>query len=700
MTASHKTSAGVCALLLGICAVLGSACRTTTSGPGATLENPFLRLTFDADRGVLASIDNRLTSEHLAVEGDEFAVTTEEFHATPQSFRLRSLEKKSEESLVATYDADARTVQAVYQLGSKNHFLVKKLIVTSHSSYRLKNLVISRPRFCGPALAIVKYPHQKTVTYFGRSEKGGVFLGVEKPFDNSSLEDQTVTLGYAPSLKVKANETIESEPIYLGVYKRTPGEKPKPDLPLQSESDAMVAMTTAVLGPPRHGFAPMACGWWCEMEHYTYKDAARVEADNRSIDFLKDIGIDWFSDNHPWGGETERMNALRETDGYHPGPLVSKKYEHARKVGVRVVFWPTMNNTHPWWSGKGQPFLFEKKEWLQFPEKRSLKGMMLSGVTFTQIVQGNCIANRPFLNWINRLSLDGMRTGYFPGWVMDGDFFGGGGVITPVDCPSADHDHLPGDATWASERALAELITNVRKFKPDAYIFVCRPPMDLGVFNQKNVDAVFTIDELAEPTPLPGLGGQPVNVMLGDKVRKWSRVRVHHHFFPHYIDQPQVFVGPKSIGKHGRDWQTEAIDYVILSALSSSPNQLYYLPTKAGMPEVDKQTIHKWMDWGRKNESYLLVRKDLPDWPQAGKTDGSAHIIKDRGYVFLFNPNAKPLEGSFGLDDSIGLTEGKGFRVSSVYPSQETRSGLRRGDTVRWPVPPRGAMILEVMPEQ
>ena len=150
----------------------------------------------------------------------------------------------------------------------------------------------------------------------------------------------------------------------------------------------MVAMTTAVLGPPRHGFAPMACGWWCEMEHYTYKDAARVEADNRSIDFLKDIGIDWVSDNHPWGGETERMNALRETDGYHPGPLVSKKYEHARKVGVRVVFWPTMNNTHPWWSGKGQPFLFEKKEWLQFPEKRSLKGMMLSGVTFTQIVQG------------------------------------------------------------------------------------------------------------------------------------------------------------------------------------------------------------------------------------------------------------------------------------------------------------------------
>src|SRR5438876_12374591 len=110
MTASHETTAGVCALLLGICAVLGSACRTTTSGPGATLENPFLRLTFDADRGVLASIDNRLTSEHLAVEGGEFAVTTEELHAAPQRYRLKSMEKKSEESLVVIYDGDEETV--------------------------------------------------------------------------------------------------------------------------------------------------------------------------------------------------------------------------------------------------------------------------------------------------------------------------------------------------------------------------------------------------------------------------------------------------------------------------------------------------------------------------------------------------------------------------------------------------------------
>jgi hypothetical protein len=35
---------------------------------------------------------------------------------------------------------------------------------------------------------------------------------------------------------------------------------------LQAESDAMVAMTSVILGPPRFGLVPMACGWHSEME--------------------------------------------------------------------------------------------------------------------------------------------------------------------------------------------------------------------------------------------------------------------------------------------------------------------------------------------------------------------------------------------------------------------------------------------------
>ncbi|PYV36532.1 MAG: hypothetical protein DMG06_30505 [Acidobacteria bacterium] len=435
------------------------------------------------------------------------------------------------------------------------------------------------------------------------------------------------------------------------------------------------------------------------MEHYSYKNAASLQADMRSIDFVRDLGIDRISDNHPWGGETDRMNGLRETDGYLPGPLVSKKYQYAKQRNVKVTFWPTMNNTHPWWPERGKPFASGKHEWLMFPEKRTLDGEMLSGKKFKETVQGNCIANRPFLDWVNRLSLDGMKTGFFASWGMDGDFFGGGGIVIPVDCPRGDHDHLPGDSTYASERALAELIKNVREHYPDVYVNVARPPMDLGVFSQRNVDAVFTIDEFAEPEPLPGIKEQPINMMLGDKVRKWSRVRVHHHFLPHYFDQPQVFVGPKGMGELGRDWPSGSIDYLLLSAFSSSPNQIYYLPTKSGMPDKDKAEIRTWMEWGRKNEKYLLVRKDLPDWPAVGKVDGNAHMIGDSGLVFLFNPNPRKLIGRFRLDkESIGLTKGDDFQVFQSYPVSDTKREFSFGQEVSWDVPPSTAVVLTITP--
>ena len=306
-------------------------------------------------------------------------------------------------------------------------------------------------------------------------------------------------------------------------------------------------------------------------------------------------------------------------------------------------------------------------------------------------VKGNCFANTPFFGWLNRINLEGMATGYYKAWCMDGDFFGGGGWYTsviPVDCQSDQHDHLPGDSNYACQRALDRLTANVRRQFPDTYICMCRPPMDLGVWAFRNVDACFTLLE----------SGTGKNIAAGDQIRKWSRVRVHHDFFPHYLDWPLAF--PTRANRNAPpNWPSENLDYVLLSAFSCSPNQLYYMPTKTGIPEKDKAEIRKWLDWGRKNVEYLEVRKDLPDWPAPGKVDGSAHIIRDRGYVFLFNPNAQALDGTFVLDDSIGLTQGTRFRVQCVHPSAEVREGLNRGQTVIWKVPPQTAAVLEVKPE-
>ena len=131
------------------------------------------------------------------------------------------------------------------------------------------------------------------------------------------------------------------------------------------------------------------------------------------------------------------------------------------RSGVNVAMWSTMNNTHAW-SEKGRPFRSDKPEWLidagakpptNSPDwRRTVRGEFKAG--------GNCLANRPFFDWLERINLEGMAAGQYKSWVMDGDFFGGGGwytTVVPVDCQSDKHDHLPGDSNYACQRALGAI---------------------------------------------------------------------------------------------------------------------------------------------------------------------------------------------------------------------------------------------------
>ena len=113
----------------------------------------------------------------------------------------------------------------------------------------------------------------------------------------------------------------------------------------------------------------------------------------------------------------------------------------------------------------------------------------------------------------------------------------------------------------------------------------------------------------------------------------------------------------------------------------------------------DGSEIKKWLDWGRANVKYIMVRKDLPVWPAVGKVDGSAHVVGQRGFMFLFNPNKDSLPGAFALsEESIGLKGDGTFRVSQFYPTAERMAAARYGETVRWDIPGQTAVILDIRP--
>jgi hypothetical protein len=652
------------------------------------LENGRIGLSFDRKTGTLAAIENKLAGETYEVRGDECGIDAVEFRTAFADLKLASLERQGE-AVKVRYQGGGITVDVAYTLHGENHFAEKRLTLTCDRNYGLKKVVVSRLTFSGPSLQLVPYRYSKhqrapgtepNCTFFGRTVKGGFFAGLEMPFDASSVKQSEVVLQFAPSLKVAAGAKVAFEPAYFGVYRRGPYDRQQPDAPLRSESDAMVAMTSDKLGPARFGLVPMVNGWGSEMEHgeYTAESAA---ADMKSLALVARCGIDWYTEPHPWAGEWAKVGALGQHDNYRCGPLDRKVAAHARQLGVKSVMFSTLNNTYPWIAA-GRPFRADRPDWLI----DAGSSPPATAPDWRKEFKGNCLGDRAFWDWLERTNLQAIAECGYRGWGIDGDFFGGPGMpayVVPADCQSDKHDHLPGDSNYACQRALDWLTAAFRRQHPRIYISVYRPQMDLGIWSLQNVDACFTLNESGTPSD---------NLAGGNGIRTWSRIRVHRDFLPHYIDQPLLFpdAGP---GK----WSGKRMDYILLSALSSSPNQLYYLPTRSGLPEQDQAELRKWLDWGRKNIECLKVRKDLPDWPGADRVDGSAHVVGGRGLICLFNPSPKALTGEFALtEESIGLKATGNFQVSQEYPAVDRKIASASGQTVRWEVPPTTAVVLRI----
>jgi hypothetical protein len=423
------------------------------------------------------------------------------------------------------------------------------------------------------------------------------------------------------------------------------------------------------------------------MTHEAYTPES-LKADLKVLDFLKACGLDGLTDSHPWGGETEKMNQLCEGDCYDMSLDVRRFLERARELGLTVAHWPTMNNTHPW-HALGGPFRQDRPKWL-----RGVQGQALDGVNAGNFRErlANCLACDPFCEWLLDIDKQVMATGYYNSWVIDGDFWGTGAYFhttIPVTCMADNHRHLPEDSNYACQRAMDRIIAEVRRSYPDAYLGACRPQMDLGVWSNRNVDWCFTLIEW---------GSGDSNLTGGDKIRTASRIRVHHHFFPHTLDTPLLFPSYRDLS-NVPDWPRGHLDYILLSALSSSPSLLLYLPAQTGMPKEDQAEICRWLGWGRQNEAFLKVRKDLFDWPGQGRVDGSAHIVGDDGIVFLFNSDKASSTGSFTLSDAdIGLSQRGRFQVTQEHPSLGLSRQYDYGAEVTWDVPAESAVVLRVRP--
>ena len=164
-------------------------------------------------------------------------------------------------------------------------------------------------------------------------------------------------------------------------------------------------------------------------------------------------------------------------------------------------------------------------------------------------------------------------------------------------------------------------------------------------------------------------------------------------------------------GFQTRDWDYLGWRYSVISSIGTAPfNHVVDLLPARDLTEfqhfrpADQQWLRQWMDWTDEHRDTLRHLRPIIGPPVLGRVDGTAAVVADRGFVFLFNPNYRQLDAEFTLDASSGLTQGDAFVLRELYPRPgrwlgKPQAGYwRYGERVSLPIKGPEALVVEIVP--
>jgi hypothetical protein len=717
------------------------------------LENAHLALIIGTDDGGIRSIHDKSLNIYYKLKGLGFEFSTN--GGTIKGLAPKDVQQ-SPEKITLNFETQDLTIDLFYSLSAKDGFVEKWIEIKAKNDkgYFIKDVILENISL-GKQFKEIHFHDDNTIWHcpinlFLRGEKGGCFAGLEYPYWKLDIKNHSsFSLGFSPNYEVSSGETFVSEKYFLGLFRNEGihrvSQGPYPgrgrfsfvnfsaglsqhfknkripsvvkDVPLETldwgEVWAMQKFMRHVLpndlSLPEKGYWVWQNGWWARL--YDVKP--------QILDQLKQVGIGDIMTAHTWYGrglhplsppyiDKMRSKAMgfptdsgiagmpgpgdiaKGLHGNHKNvfldkftpneftpdflapPAMEAFHKYGKKIGVHVSSFsvPCMYfHQHPEWAsidenGKVSEYLFGRKV--------------------------SCPASDPYMDHMFKV-LDHVFTKYKPRWWgFDGrwlSYWEVGGYrpgpkgTGPDPCYAKNHGHLPGDNRYKEWKNIMTLLKKLRERYPkvclESYYGLHRG----GPWALRHLDSGYHYFETH---------GADMN-----RLQAWHQQ--NDRFRPVYKNSLDLF---------GKDPKT--FRFNVIAGLSIASYCMVGEAFAGFTIKENRDFFMKWRAWASKNHDYLTVKRDLFDSPGNSAVDGSAHIIKDRGFLFLYRGgfdkkvNQKTaIRASIPMNRWIQLEENPKayYTIKEVYPRKgKVLATVRYGEEFFYDMPKDYAVILALEP--
>ena len=744
----HTTLVVAVAVIIMSCMI---GCKSSSINT-IVLENERLALRIGKDDGAIQSLHDKILNIDYELKGVAFEFLVDE--DTIKGLNVINMQQSSGE-ITLNYETPDFTIDLFYALGATNGFVEKWIEVKKKNSkdYFVKDVILENSRL-GESFKEIHFHDDNTIWHcpvnlFLRAEKGGCFAGLEYPYWKLDIEEYSgFSLGFSPNYQVASGETFVSEKYFLGLFRNEGihrvSQGPYPgrgrfflvdyssglsqhfkggipdlieDVPLETldwgEVWAMKEFMRHVLpndlALPEDGYWVWQNGWWARL--YDVKP--------QILDQLKEVGIHDIMTAHSWYGRgvhplsppyidkarsqplgfpqdsgvagmpgpgdiskglhskhknvfLDKFNENEFTPEFILPPAMQDFYDYGEKVGVHISSFCVPNiyfQEHPDWGaidkdGNVSEYLFGRK--VSCPANDDYMEHMFN-------IQDHIITKYNTRWW----GFDGRWLSY---WEV-GHYRPGTKGTGPDPCYAENHGHLPGDNRYKEWKNIMGFIAKLKERHPKLCLETYYGLHRGGPWALRNLNSGYHYFETH---------GADMN-----RLQSWHQQ--NDRFRPVYKNSLDLF---------GND--PKGFRFNLIAGLSIAN----YCMVGEAYPQFaikeNREFFMKWRAWATKNLDYLTVKRDLFDSPGQLPLDGSAHIIKDRGFVFLFRGGfdkginqETALRASIPINRWIQLEDNPDalYQIKEIYPREgKVLAIVKYGDEFLYDMPKEPAVILELEP--